>query len=52
MQLLFLISLHFRDQKEPESEVEAKPAELLTNLETVAEESEGTICLSKFTKAP
>ncbi|XP_037607172.1 adenylate kinase 9 [Sebastes umbrosus] len=28
------------DQKEPESEVEAKPAELLTNLETVAEESE------------
>lgn len=54
MGLLFLclISLNFRKQKEPESEVEAKTAELQTNLETVAEETEGTNCQPKFTKAP
>lgn len=41
----FLISLHFRYQKE--QEVEAKPAELQANLETVVEEAEGTVCLCK-----
>lgn len=48
MQLLFLClsSLNFRNQKEQESEVEAQPADLQTNLETVVEESEGSICLS------
>lgn len=43
---LCLIYLHFRNQKEQESEVEEKPAELQTNLETVVEETEGTVRLS------
>ncbi len=42
---LCLIYLHFRNQKEQESGVEEKPAEQLANLETVVEETEGTVCL-------